>query len=185
MKRWREVCGVALGLAFAMGCSKSEPGGAAAPASASAPATASAAPPATAAASAAPADSATEAPTKEAAAAGSAGGKTQPASAAGSAAAGPKTFACGDKGKPACPTQAWMKANMAVAAASADGPALAKGLDYIAAHAPAGMGNWSGIAKGGAAKAKAGDIDGAKASCKSCHDQYKAKYKAEVRDRPF
>ena len=31
----------------------------------------------------------------------------------------------------------------------------------------------------------AGDIDGAKASCKSCHDQYKAKYKAEVRDRPF
>jgi cytochrome c553 len=78
-----------------------------------------------------------------------------------------------------------MKANMGPAAASGDGPDLAKGLDYIAAHAPAGMPNWSGIAKGGAAKAKAGDIDGAKAACKSCHDQYKAKYKAEVRDRPF
>ena len=52
------------------------------------------------------------------------------------------------KDKPACPTQAWMKANMAVAAASGDGPALAKGLDYIAAHAPAGMGNWSGDRQG-------------------------------------
>jgi hypothetical protein len=78
-----------------------------------------------------------------------------------------------------------MKANMGPAAASGDGPDLAKGLDYIAAHAPAGMPNWSGIAKAGASKARAGDIDGAKASCKSCHDQYKAKYKAEVRDRPF
>jgi hypothetical protein len=180
MKLWREVCAGAVGLAFAVSCSKSEPGGAAAPASASA----AAAPPATVAASATPVDSAAETPVKEAAPVAS-GGKTQPASAAGSAAAGPKTFACGNKGQPTCPTQSWMKANMGPAAASGDGPDLAKGLDYIAAHAPAGMPNWSGIAKGGAAKARAADIDGAKASCKSCHDQYKAKYKAEVRDRPF
>ena len=39
------------------------------------------------------------------------------------------------------------------------------------------------VEDGGALVAR--DIDGAKASCKSCHDQYKAKYKAEVRDRPF
>jgi hypothetical protein len=78
-----------------------------------------------------------------------------------------------------------MKANMAPATASSDGPALAKGLDYIAAHAPPGMPNWSSIAKAGATKARAGDIDGAKASCKTCHDSYKAKYKTEVRDRPF
>jgi hypothetical protein len=78
-----------------------------------------------------------------------------------------------------------MKANMGPAAATGDTGDLAKGLDYVAAHAPAGMPAWSGIAKGGAAKARAGDVDGAKASCKSCHDQYKAKYKAEMRDRPF
>jgi hypothetical protein len=78
-----------------------------------------------------------------------------------------------------------MKANMAPAVAAEDGPALAKGLEYIASHAPAGMPNWASIAKAGAAKASAGDIAGAKASCKSCHDQYKAKYKAEVRDRAF
>ena len=99
--------------------------------------------------------------------------------------AAPKTFACGAKGQPACPTQAWMKANMAPAAASGDAGDLEKALNYVAAHAPAGMGNWASIARSGAAKAKAGDIDGAKSACKSCHDQYKAKYKAEVRDRPF
>ena len=74
---------------------------------------------------------------------------------------------------------------MAVAAASEDAPALAKNLEYVAAHAPAGMPNWGPIAKAGAAKASAGDVAGAKASCKSCHDQYKAKYKAEMRDRAF
>jgi cytochrome c556 len=78
-----------------------------------------------------------------------------------------------------------MKANMAPAVASEDGPALAKGLEYIAAHAPATMPNWASIAKTGAAKAAKGDIAGAKASCKTCHDQYKAKYKSEMRDRAF
>jgi hypothetical protein len=78
-----------------------------------------------------------------------------------------------------------MKANMAAAVAGEDAPALAKGLEYIAAHAPAGMPNWASIAKSGAAKAAAGDVAGAKTSCKSCHDQYKAKYKAEMRDRDF
>jgi hypothetical protein len=78
-----------------------------------------------------------------------------------------------------------MKANMAPAAATGDGPELAKVLDYVAAHAPASMPNWAAIAKSGATKARAGDIDGAKASCKTCHDQYKATYKAELRDRPF
>ena len=37
----------------------------------------------------------------------------------------------------------------------------------------------------GATKAKAGDVDGAKASCKQCHDAYKDRYKATMRDRPF
>jgi hypothetical protein len=78
-----------------------------------------------------------------------------------------------------------MKANMAPAAASDDAPALAKAFDYVAARAPSSMPNWASIAKGAAAKARAGDIAGGKAACKSCHDQYKAKYKVEMRDRAF
>jgi len=100
---------------------------------------------------------------------------------------GEKTFACGDKdkGQPPCPTQKWMKENMAPAAASGDGAALAKALEYVAGKAPDGFKDWATISKAGADKAKAGDVDGAKKSCKTCHDQYKAKYKAEVRDRAF
>jgi hypothetical protein len=96
-----------------------------------------------------------------------------------------KDFACGDKGKPPCPMQAWMKANMAPAAANSDGPALAKALEYVAAHAPPGFTEWSKIATAGAALAKKNDVDGAKKTCKTCHDQYKAKYKEDMRDRAF
>jgi hypothetical protein len=96
-----------------------------------------------------------------------------------------KTYACGDKGKPACPMQAWMKANMAPAAANADADALAKAFEYVASHAPTGFSNWSKIAKAGAEAAKAKKVDEAKKSCKTCHDQYKSKYKAEMRDNPF
>lgn len=96
-----------------------------------------------------------------------------------------KTFACGGDGQPKCPMQAWMKANMAPAAANGDGAALAKALEYVAGHAPPGFAKWTAIAKEGSDKAKAGDLDSAKKACKSCHDEYKAKYKAEMRDRPF
>ena len=80
---------------------------------------------------------------------------------------GSKTFTCGDKTQPPCPTQKWMKENMAPAAASEDAAALARGLRYIETHAPPGMPNWESIAKTGAAKAAAGDVAAAKASCKS------------------
>jgi hypothetical protein len=78
-----------------------------------------------------------------------------------------------------------MKSNLAPAVATDDAAALAKGLEYVAAHAPAGMPNWASIAKAGAAKAAAGDVAGAKTTCKTCHDQYKGRYKTEMRDRAF
>ena len=104
---------------------------------------------------------------------------------AGASAEGPKKFDCGEKGQPVCPLQGFMKSQMATAAASGDGALLAKAFDDVAAHAPPGLASWSAIAKGGAAKARSGDIDGAKASCKACHDQYKTRYKAEMRDRAW
>lgn len=116
-------------------------------------------------------------------ASGAAKGGAHADGASGAAASAPA--ACGEKGQPACPLQGWMKSTMGPAVSGGDTAAVAKALEYVAAHAPPGMPNWASIARDGAAKAKAGDLAGAKASCKSCHDQYKSRYKAEMRARSF
>jgi hypothetical protein len=90
--------------------------------------------------------------------------------------------ACGTKDNP-CPLQKWMRANMGPAAAAEDAPALAKALDKAATMSPDASWTWGKIATDGAAAAKKGDVAGAKASCKSCHDAYKDKYKNKFRDK--
>lgn len=99
--------------------------------------------------------------------------------------AGAKTFDCGAKGQKPCPMQKWMKTVMAGASSSGEGARLAEALTYVAKHPPPGFATWSALATDGAKKAKADDIDGAKVSCKQCHDLYKKKYKATLRDLPF
>jgi hypothetical protein len=96
-----------------------------------------------------------------------------------------KTYDCGAKGQKPCPMQGWMKTVMADATSSGDAKKMASALEYAAARPPPGFPEWVAMAKAGAAKAKAGDVDGAKESCKQCHDAYKDKYKATMRDRPF
>lgn len=96
-----------------------------------------------------------------------------------------KKWSCGNKGQKACPMQGWMKGVMARAMASGDGEKIAKALNTIAAKPVAGYGQWTGIAAEGASKAQAGDIDGAKASCKKCHALYQKKYIATLRDQPW
>jgi hypothetical protein len=96
-----------------------------------------------------------------------------------------KKFDCGAKGQKPCPMQKWMKTVMAGASSSGDGARLAEALTYVEKHPPPGFTSWASIAADGAKKARADDIDGAKASCKQCHDQFKSKYKATLRDRPF
>ena len=81
--------------------------------------------------------------------------------------------------------QAWMKQAMGSAVASGDAQRISRALSQIAAKPVAGMGEWSAIAAAGASKAAAGDIDGAKQSCKTCHDKYKYKYVTTMRDRPW
>ncbi|XYH95859.1 hypothetical protein ACMHYB_50045 [Sorangium sp. So ce1128] len=96
-----------------------------------------------------------------------------------------KDFGCGAKGQKPCPMQGWMKTVMQSATTSGDGAKIASALEYVASKAPPGMAKWVAISKEGAEKAKKGDIDGAKASCKSCHDLYKAQYKENLRDAAF
>jgi hypothetical protein len=90
---------------------------------------------------------------------------------------------CGKSPLPPCPLQGWMKKNMAPPSEAEDAPALATALEKAATFAPPGYTNWVSIAKDGAKAAKAGDVSAAKHSCKSCHEQYKKKYKAELRTR--
>ncbi|MBS2014624.1 MAG: hypothetical protein JST00_17180 [Deltaproteobacteria bacterium] len=76
-----------------------------------------------------------------------------------------------------------MKSNTNPPIAANDLPALATALDKIVGFAPPGYTNWASIAKDGAKAARAGDMTAAKASCRTCHDQYKQKYKTELRAR--
>ncbi|AKT39759.1 uncharacterized protein CMC5_039100 [Chondromyces crocatus] len=96
-----------------------------------------------------------------------------------------KQFACGAKGQKSCPMQGWMKSVLGPATSSGDPEKLAKALAYVATKPPPGMGEWVTISNDGVAKAKAGDIEGAKTSCKKCHDLYKDTYKRTLRDSPW
>lgn len=185
---------LALGLALT-GCPKKDDASSTSAPSASAADTVSAAP--SASASAAPsasalagtgaddagtptAASATATAATAAAGTGAGTGAATGATAKGSDGAG----VCGKKPLPDCPLQHWMKENTAAAMASNDLPSVATALDKVVKFAPAGYTNWSSIAKDGADAARAGKLDAVKNACRTCHDQYKNKYKSELRTRP-
>lgn len=159
--------------------------------SAATTASASAAPAASEVPSAAP--SASTAPSAEASASADASASPTGSAPAPTGSAAPATSAtakskydCGGKGQKACPMQGWMKGVMGRAMQSGDSDKIASALSTIAAKTPAGgYGSWAAIAAEGAAKAKAGDIDGAKGSCKKCHALYQKKYKDNQRDQPW
>jgi hypothetical protein len=76
-----------------------------------------------------------------------------------------------------------MKANMTPAVTANDFEALGVALAKVSKLAPAGYPNWASIAKDGADAARVQDLGAVKAACRSCHNQYKDKYKREMRDR--
>ncbi len=98
--------------------------------------------------------------------------------------------ACGLKPLPDCPLQGWMKQNMTPAMNAKDWQGLASALEHAGTLAPpnyvaAGYPNWVSIAKDGANAARAADLEAVKAACRGCHDQYKKKYRMEMRTRPL
>lgn len=78
-----------------------------------------------------------------------------------------------------------MKANLAAAIVGADFDGLRTALDEAATFAPPGYPNWGSIARDGADAARVQDLEAVKAACRSCHAQYREKYKHEMRDRPL
>jgi hypothetical protein len=96
----------------------------------------------------------------------------------------PAPAACGTSDNP-CPLQKWMRANMGTPLAAGDMDALGKALDHAAGLSPdASWAQWTQFAKQGSTAAAAKDLTGVKASCKSCHDAFKDKYKTQYRARP-
>jgi hypothetical protein len=92
---------------------------------------------------------------------------------------------CGDKPLPRCTLRTWMKAHSTPAMNDHDFDALATVLDKIAKLAPPGYPNWASISRDGASAARALDLEAVRASCRSCHRQYKDRYKKELHDRPI
>jgi hypothetical protein len=85
-----------------------------------------------------------------------------------------------------CPLRAWMRDNAAKAILAKDFGALEQAFTSIAAMAPAeGFPNWASIAKDGAAATHVLHLDAVKATCRSCHQQYREKYKKERRATPL
>ena len=76
-----------------------------------------------------------------------------------------------------------MKEHTQIDLSGGDNAALATDFDKIVTFAPAGYTKWASIAKDGATAARGANTDAAKAACRGCHDQYKTKYKTEMRTR--
>ena len=69
-----------------------------------------------------------------------------------------------------------------------DWQGMADSLERAAQLAPAdyaktGYANWVSICHDGANAARAAELDAVKAACRGCHDQYKNKYRTEMRKR--
>jgi cytochrome c556 len=74
---------------------------------------------------------------------------------------------------------------MGASLAANDTDALGKALDHAAGFIPdPSWAQWTQFAKAGSAAAASKDMAGVKASCKSCHDAFKDKYKTQFRARP-
>jgi hypothetical protein len=108
-----------------------------------------------------------------------------PAPAAAEAPVAATTTACGVAPDPDCPLQAWMKGTAVPALIEADYDRLSSALSRVATMAPPGYTTWSEISRRGALAARARDPEGCRAACKACHDEHRARYRSELRDRPL
>ena len=94
---------------------------------------------------------------------------------------------CGDRANP-CPLQKWMHDNMGAKLQDGKLDAVAASFDAVATMSPdPAWTDWTKIAKDGAAAARRGGdagTRGARAACKSRHDEYKTLYRTRFRTRP-
>jgi len=89
--------------------------------------------------------------------------------------------ACGSSGQPACPLQAFMKANALVALEARRFDRLGEVLGRVAEMAPPDYPRWRDIALAGAKAAADENLESVRRSCKGCHDAYRAAYRRDHR----
>jgi hypothetical protein len=77
------------------------------------------------------------------------------------------------------PLGEWMKANAVPALGANDRVRLAGVFRHLEQAAPPGYADWASISSHGAASAASGDLEAARAACKACHTEHKARYRAE------
>jgi hypothetical protein len=107
-----------------------------------------------------------------------------PAAAVTPAAAAAPT-SCGGAGLPDCPLQSWMKSTLRPEMQSARFEPLALAFDKLATSPSFPDQGWKAIARKGALAARARDLDGVREACRSCHDGYRPRYRAERRNQPL
>ena len=93
---------------------------------------------------------------------------------------------CGDPGMPACPLQSYMRGRIAGPLSQKDMATVAVSLDGVAPMQPdPSWATWSTYAKAGADAARQNDVEKLRAACKSCHDDWRATYRKQFRQRPL
>lgn len=96
-----------------------------------------------------------------------------------------ESVACGVRGAPDCPLQAWMKGNASGALTQGSFPSLTRVFRRIGEVAPPGYAGWERHAAEGLEAAHRRDLEGCKAACKGCHDEHRKRYVLETRARPL
>lgn len=93
----------------------------------------------------------------------------------------PAVTDCGAKGQPDCPLQGWMKDSVRAYMNAGDNTRLAASLEKLVTHSPAGYAGWEMSAKRAVDAARAGDTAAVKTECKSCHEQFRERFRSEMR----
>jgi hypothetical protein len=78
-----------------------------------------------------------------------------------------------------------MKANLQGAARGQDFGLLARGFERLPSLEPEDMPEWAGIARAGADAARQHDIAAVREVCAACHEKYRPRYRANMRNRPL
>jgi hypothetical protein len=78
-----------------------------------------------------------------------------------------------------------MKANLSGAMRTHDFEQLDRGLTRLAALAPDAMPDWTRLAQAGRVAVHARDLTAIRGACVACHEQYRRRYRAEMRARPL
>jgi len=90
---------------------------------------------------------------------------------------------CGGKGQPDCPLQSWMKSTLQTYQREKNYERLEASLTKLASHAPDGYASWKELSEAGALAAKNGDETAVSKSCKACHNEHRARYREERREK--